>query len=130
MKKCLNLFLLLFSINVFALTETPYTFANEADGIRFHTLIEETRCIVCQGQNLADSNAPLAKDLRTKIYRMVTENKTDAEIKDYLVKRYGEFILLRPRWNKLTLFIWLFPLLGLVIASFFIIRVSKQNNPT
>lgn len=114
-----NLFflLLLFSTNVFA-TEMLYSFKNENAAARYQYLIEQVRCVVCQGQNIADSNAPLAHDLRRKILVMVNEDKTDNEIKNYLVDRYGEYILYQPRFNKLTFILWVFPfagILGLII---------------
>ncbi len=101
---------------------------NEATAARFVALTKEIRCVVCQNQNLADSTAPIANDLRQKIYTMILEDKSDAEIKDYLVKRYGEFILLRPRFNLLTWFLWLFPILG--IAGVFIYLFRFKSTPT
>ncbi|OGT58960.1 MAG: hypothetical protein A3F43_04480 [Gammaproteobacteria bacterium RIFCSPHIGHO2_12_FULL_42_10] len=85
--------------------------ANQA---RYTALIKEVRCVVCQNQSLADSNAPLAEDLRDKIYMMMLEKKSDTEIKDYLVKRYGEFVLLRPRFSMTTFLLWTFPAVGIV----------------
>jgi cytochrome c-type biogenesis protein CcmH/NrfF len=88
---------------------------------RYTTLIKETRCVVCQGQNLADSAAPLAQDLRKKIYTLILNHQTDEEIKNYLVQRYGEFILLRPTWHPATWLLWLFPWIALSCISWFII---------
>lgn len=105
-----------------ALDQELYPFTSAADSERFLTLAKEIRCVVCQNQNIAESNAPLANDLREKVYRMVGENKSNDEIKAYLVKRYGEFILLQPRFNKLTVLLWLFPFLGL-ICIFFILTM-------
>src|SRR3990167_7209638 len=82
---------------------TTYHFSSPDDARRFSTLTDETRCVVCQFQNIADSNAPLAGSIREKIYRLIQEKKSDEEIKDYLVKRYGEVILLKPRFNSMTL---------------------------
>jgi cytochrome c-type biogenesis protein CcmH len=95
---------------------------NESDALaRYNALIKETRCVVCQGQNLADSEAPLAQDLRKKIYRLILNHQTDEEIKNYLVQRYGEFILLRPAWQPTTWLLWLFPWIALSCISWFII---------
>jgi len=94
---------------------------------RFQTLTKEIRCLVCQNQNIADSNAPLANDLREKVFTMMSEKKSNEEIKDYLVKRYGEFILLQPRFNKLTFILWTFPLIGLTCVLFFLIRFIKPS---
>lgn len=122
MIKLLLLFLLL--TPAYALDQNPYPFTSTANSLRFQALTKEIRCVVCQNQNIADSNAPLANDLRSKVYQLVNEKKSDEEIKNYLVKRYGEFILLRPRLNKLTVFLWTFPFLGLIfIVSLFFRRV-------
>lgn len=100
---------------------------SETDGLRFATFTQEVRCVVCQNQNLADSTAPLAKDLRDKIYMLILEKKSDKEIKDYLVKRYGEFILLRPRFNPVTYFLWLFPFIGVAGILWFLFRPKAQS---
>src|SRR5579871_6503742 len=97
------------SSTVYATEQDAYPFTSANDTSRFQNLTKEIRCVVCQNQNIADSYAPLASDLRTKVYQMILEKKSDGEIKDYLVKRYGEFILLQPRMNKLTGFLWVFP---------------------
>lgn len=103
---------------------------NSIDKARYTALTKEVRCVVCQNQNIADSNAPLANDLRRKIYTMVEENKSDNDIKDYLVARYGEFILLKPRLNKLTLVLWLFPLISIVVVlGLFVRRHSGNRHP-
>jgi cytochrome c-type biogenesis protein CcmH len=95
--------------------------AAESNHARFQALIKEVRCVVCQNQSIADSNAPLAQDLRKKIATLIDEQRSNEEIKDYLAKRYGEFILLNPRFNKLTSLLWLFPVLCLAfVLSFFV----------
>jgi cytochrome c-type biogenesis protein CcmH len=110
----------------FALEETLYPFTSITEATRFYELIKEIRCVVCQNQTIADSNAPLAKDLREKIYGMVVEKKSEEEIKDYLVQRYGEFILFKPRFNKLTMLLWLFPFLGLSCLIFLFLRFTTR----
>ncbi len=94
---------------------------------RFQALTKEIRCVVCQNQTIADSSAPLANDLREKVYKMVNEKKSNEEIKDYLVKRYGEFILMQPRFNKLTFILWAFPFIGLACLLLFLIRFIKNQ---
>jgi len=111
-------------ITVYALPTDPYPFSSEKETKRFVTLTQEIRCVVCQNQNISSSNAPLATDLREKVYRMIVEKKSDAEIKTYLVKRYGEFILFEPPFNSLTLLLWLFPFIGLLAALFFVYRFA------
>lgn len=106
---------------------TSYPFTSSADTKRFESLTSEIRCVVCQNQNIADSNAPLANDLRKKVYDMVLDKKSNNEIKDYLVKRYGEFILLQPRFNTTTLILWAFPFIGLITVFFFLCRHVKSK---
>jgi cytochrome c-type biogenesis protein CcmH len=86
------------------------------DETRYTELTKEIRCVVCQNQSIADSHAPLANDLRKKVYLMVNENKSDDDIKNYLVARYGEFILLKPRFNRVTSILWVFPFASLLIV--------------
>lgn len=86
---------------------------------QFEHLLKNLRCLVCQNQDLADSNAELAKDLRMQVYKLVKEGKTDTEINDYLSARYGDFVLFKPPVKSLTLLLWfgpfIFLLLGLLI---------------
>lgn len=115
---------------IFLISMMSFAFAlDEKENERFLALTKEIRCVVCQNQSISDSNAPLAKDLREKVYVLVEEKKSNEEIKNYLVKRYGEFILLKPRFNKLTLLLWAFPFIGLAFAaallSFFHLRHAK-----
>lgn len=128
--KIKNIFLvlaLLFNTHAFAIDASTYAFTSTDQAERFNTLIQETRCIVCQNQSLADSSAPLANDLRDKIYRMVISNQSDEQITNYLVKRYGEFILLRPRWNSTTLLLWFFPIAGLLIIGCVFYRMIAKR---
>jgi cytochrome c-type biogenesis protein CcmH len=85
-------------------------------------LIDELRCLVCQNQNLSGSNADLAKDLRRQTYEMLMQGKSPDQVAQYMVDRYGDFVLYRPRLKSSTLLLWLGPfvLLGLVLA--FVIR--------
>lgn len=94
---------------------------------RYTALIKEIRCVVCQNQNIADSDAPLAHDLRKKIAVMIEQNNSDHDIKNYLVARYGEFILLNPRFNKVTAVLWLFPILCLagIAGAIFRFRIRR-----
>src|SRR5256885_16532282 len=81
---------------------------------RLKRLESELRCLVCQNQTLADSNAPLAEDLRREVRALATSGKSDAEIEQYLVARYGEFILYRPPVQRNTWLLWLGPFALLV----------------
>jgi cytochrome c-type biogenesis protein CcmH len=99
------------------------SFTSEKEALRFHTFVREIRCVVCQNQSIAESNAPLANDLRKKIHEQIQAGKTNQEIKDYLVARYGEFILFSPPLNKRTLLLWLLPALLLILGLLAIRRV-------
>lgn len=94
---------------------------------RFQVLVTELRCPKCQNQNLADSNSPISADLRTEIFRMLEEGSTDQEIIDFLVVRYGEFVMYRPPVKKTTLILWLAPGL-LLIAGIIIIMVMRRRH--
>ena len=94
---------------------------------RFQVLVTELRCPKCQNQNLADSNSPISADLRTEIYRMLEEGSTDQEIIDFLVVRYGEFVMYRPPVKKTTLILWLAPGL-LLIVGIIIITVMRRRH--
>src|SRR5690606_34051917 len=79
---------------------TPLEFRDDAEERRFHDLVAELRCVMCQNQSLADSNAQIAHDLRREVFELMREGRSDAEIRDYLVDRYGEFVLYRPRLDR------------------------------
>ena len=100
-----------------------YFFSRTQDAQRFTALTQSIRCVVCSYQTIHDSNAPLAKDLRDKIYQMIKAQQSNASIKQYLVKRYGDFILLQPRLTKLTFFLWLFPFFGIFTAILWLFRM-------
>lgn len=93
-----------------------YPFENEVQETRFQSLLGELRCPKCQNQSLADSDADIAKDLRQKIYDLLIDGKSDDEIRNYLIERYGDFITYRPPLKSSTFLLWLGPLLLLVIA--------------
>ena len=95
--------------------------------VRFQVLVTELRCPKCQNQYLADSNSPISADLRTEIYRMLEEGSTDQEIIDFLVVRYGEFVMYRPPVKKTTLILWLAPGL-LLIVGIIIITVMRRRH--
>ena len=101
----------------------PLQFADAAEEARFHALTAELRCVMCQNQSLADSNALIALQLRREVLDLIRAGNTDAQVKDYLVQRYGEFVLYQPRLQAGTLLLWLGPALvliagaGVVVAS-------------
>jgi cytochrome c-type biogenesis protein CcmH len=104
------LFLSLSHANSFYPLNTPQKDA------QFEHLLKNLRCLVCQNQDLADSNADLAKDLRLQVYNLVKEGKSDTEITDYLTSRYGDFVLFKPPVKALTFLLWFGPLLFLILG--------------
>lgn len=111
-------------------SEDVKIFSTEDHRQRFQVLVAELRCPKCQNQNLADSNSPIAADLRDEIYTMLEEGKSDQEIVDFLVARYGEFVLYKPPVKRATLVLWLTPgLLVLIgLAIIFLVR-RRQSAP-
>jgi cytochrome c-type biogenesis protein CcmH len=83
---------------------------------QFNHLLKELRCLVCQNEDLADSHADLAKDLRNQIYQLVNKGKSDDEITEYLTARYGDYILFKPPMKAVTCLLWFGPLLFLLLG--------------
>jgi len=105
-----------------------YEFSDPAQETRYQNMIAELRCLVCQNQNLADSNADLAKDLRARTYQMISAGATDDEIAEFMTARYGDFVLYRPPLRLRTALLWLGPFAILLVALgifFFTIRKSR-----
>ena len=94
---------------------------------RYEKLISEVRCLKCQNQSIKDSNVVLAADLRREIRRLISEGKTDPEIVDFLVTRYGEFALYRPRTTGKTLVLWLAPFLLVLFGGVAMFRVLRHR---
>jgi len=120
---------LLFIVNLVNADDKPVVFTDSTLEERYYELIDEIRCLVCQNQSLADSNADLAQDLRNEIYQMIIAGDNNEKIMTFLVERYGDFVLYRPPLQKNTWLLWfgpfLFLFLGLLIA---IILIKKQSN--
>jgi cytochrome c-type biogenesis protein CcmH len=114
-KYFLTLCLLLLSV-FFNLAKADGSELVTKESIRVENLSRELRCLVCQNQSIAESNAPLAKDLKNQINLMIKQEKTDQEIIDYLVTRYGSFILYNPPFNYQTALLWLFPFMMLAVG--------------
>ena len=94
---------------------------------RYQALIKELRCLVCQNQNLADSNADLARDLRHKTYQMILAGSSDREIVAYMVDRYGDFVLYRPPLKTSTLVLWSGPFIILLVGLWVITRMIRNR---
>ncbi len=97
---------------------------------RARNLSTQIRCLVCQNQSIDDSNAPLAKDLRVLVREKLTEGMSDPEILDHLVARYGEFVLLKPRFGSQTIILWLLPMLVLLVGVFGGVLYFRSNQAT
>ena len=113
--------LIFFSITVFS--GTLYEFSNVEDEKRFNALIKDIRCPKCTSGSLSSSNAPVSEDLKLKIAEMINENKTDNEIKYYVVSRFGKDSLYEPEFSRETYLLWFSPFVVLLLAlSIFIFR--------
>ncbi len=126
----------LFIAAVFVLSTLPAALAVQPDEIlsdpaleaRARVLSTQLRCLVCQNQSIDDSDAPLAKDLRVLIRERLVEGETNAQVIDYLVSRYGEFVLLKPRLNSRTLLLWGGPFAILLIGSVVIFLRRRKGS--
>lgn len=119
-------FFLSWSISSLAI-DTGVAFEDPEMQARYEHIIAEVRCLVCQNQTIKDSNVFLASDLRREIRRMMTEGMTDAEIADFLVSRYGDFVLYNPRKSGKTLILWITPALLLGVGGIIIVRVVRDR---
>lgn len=118
--------LLAFSAGAGAIIFEQREFENAAQLERYQTLIYELRCLVCQNQNLADSDADLAADLRREVYRMIVAGKSDDAIIDFMVTRYGDFVLYRPPLKAKTVLLWAGPFV-LAIAGLAVLLVQLRQ---
>jgi len=94
---------------------------------RYKHIIDELRCLVCQNQNISGSNAGLAQDLRKQVYKMILAGDDDEKIFDFMVTRYGDFVLYRPPVKASTFLLWLGPFIIFVLGLFVLIRFIRQR---
>ena len=106
----------------------PLIFTDAEREVRYQQLTVQLRCLVCQNQNLADSDAPLAQDLRQEIYNMMQAGRTDDEIKQFLIDRYGDFVLYMPPVKSNTLVLWLMPAMLLIGGALVVLIVVRRRN--
>ena len=106
---------------------TPLQFQDTGEEQRFHDLVAELRCVMCQNQSLADSNAQIAIDLRREVLDLMREGRSDADVRDYLVARYGEFVLYRPRVSGTTWLLWFGPLLFVLGGGVAVWRLLRRG---
>lgn len=105
----------------------PPVFRDGFEEARFRDLTHELRCVMCQNQSLADSNAEIARDLRNEVLVLMRQGKTDAEIRDFMVARYGEFVLYKPRMQGATLLLWLGPLVLVLLGGLIVWRLVRRG---
>ena len=110
-----------------AMAVDPLIFSDDVEAKRHYGLSEELRCLVCQNQSLADSDAPLAMDLRREVLDLMREGMNDQEIKDYLVNRYTDFVLYRPRVNSATYLLWFGPFLLVAFALWILAKAIRRQ---
>lgn len=126
-------FLMIVLASFFLLNSTSYAavelkeFESPQQEQRYKNIIAELRCLVCQNQNLADSDAGLAQDLRKQVYKMLKEGQSDKEILDFMVTRYGDFVLYRPPFKASTFFLWVGPFIIFAIGLFVLFRIIRQR---
>ncbi|MFB1016179.1 MAG: cytochrome c-type biogenesis protein CcmH [Alteromonadaceae bacterium] len=115
------------STNASANYVDTYTFQDPVTEKRFNELNKELRCPKCQNQNLSGSNSPIAQDLRREVYELLDQGKADIEIMNYMVARYGEFVLYRPRVNSLTYILWFAPVVLILIGVLVVVFIVRRK---
>ncbi|MGF2685047.1 cytochrome c-type biogenesis protein [Marinobacter sp. DUT-3] len=122
----------LFSFQVVADQANVHGFDSLQEEQRYRDLIAELRCPKCQNQNIADSNAPISKDMRDRVYRMMREGASNEEIVNALVDRFGEFVRYKPEVDRRTLLLWATPAIavggGLLVVAGIVIRSRRRNS--
>jgi cytochrome c-type biogenesis protein CcmH len=113
-----------------AIAIDPLPFKDRAEEVRFQNLARQLRCLVCQNQDLADSEADLAKDLRRQVFQMMQSGKSDDEIKQYLVSRYNIFVLYDPPLQAGTWLLWFGPFAMLGLGAFIVVRILRKRTRT
>lgn len=118
--------LLLVVNSALAVVET-YEFSDDTYRERYLHFTQVLRCPKCQNQNLADSNAPIAADLRRELHRLLEEGKSDTDITDFMVLRYGEYVLYDPPLESRTLLLWLGPVVLLMIGVVVVVLIARRG---
>ncbi|HWV15687.1 MAG TPA: cytochrome c-type biogenesis protein [Cellvibrio sp.] len=104
-----------------------HSFANDVERLRYQSFIEEMRCPKCQNQNLAGSDSPISMDLRRELYQMIKDGRSDGEIVNFMVTRYGDFILYRPRVTPATYFLWGAPVVLLILGVVIVLLIVRKR---
>lgn len=104
-----------------------YEFDSSEQQHQYKILTEELRCPKCQNQNLADSNAPIAADMRREIHRMINEGQSNQDVVDFMVARYGDFVNYRPRKDSSTAVLWYGPIVMLLIGALVLVLLTRRK---
>jgi len=107
--------------------DTERDFQDPVLQARYEAITKELRCLVCQNETIADSNASLAVDLRREVHRMIAEGKTDDEIQEFMLARYGDFVLYKPRMTGKNFVLWAAPVLLLLFGVFAAVRFIRKR---
>lgn len=105
----------------------PYEFDTEEQRVRYNRLTDELRCPLCKNSNLSGTNSQIAEDLRREVHRMVMAGMSDREITEFMVTRYGDFILYRPRFTTTNLLLWVLPMILLVIGAGVVYAIVRSR---
>jgi cytochrome c-type biogenesis protein CcmH len=127
MKRIVILLLVAFAAPAALAIDQDVRFTDPEMQARYENLISEVRCLQCQNQSIKDSNVTLAADLRREIARMILEGQSDEQIAEFLVTRYGEFALYRPRTTGKTLALWVAPFLLVLLGGIALVRVVRHR---
>jgi cytochrome c-type biogenesis protein CcmH len=119
---------LMFGSLVHAQAIEPMPFASHTQEVRFQQLTAQLRCPMCQNETLADSNAPIARDLRNQIFQLMQQGKSDEEIKQYLVARYSDYVLYDPPLKPGTMLLWFGPLLILLGGAGVVLMAIRKRS--
>lgn len=128
MRRLLLLVLFVFSVPQLQAAIEAYEFESVQMEADYNKLIDELRCLVCQNQNLSASDADLARDLRRETYQMLQEGKSPQQVVEFMVERYGDFVLYRPQFKSTTYLLWLGPFLLLLSVLYLLIRRLRAAN--
>ncbi|HEX2432225.1 MAG TPA: cytochrome c-type biogenesis protein [Aestuariivirgaceae bacterium] len=126
---CTSIAILLLSTIAAQAVEPDEVLSDSRLEARARALSSELRCLVCQNQSIDESDAPLAKDLRMLIRERLKAGASDAQVRDFMVERYGDFVLLRPRFAPETLLLWVTPFALLLVGLIFAIRAGRRGTP-
>jgi len=127
MMRSLLIVILLFTSAQASARISAYEFDNAEQESIYNELVDELRCLVCQNQTIADSNAELAQDMKRKTHELVMQGKTKKEISDFMVQRYGNFVQYKPPVEPTTYLLWAGPFIILFIGLFFLIKIIRNR---